>query len=196
MGKELDNFLELLKKTSGETHFDEMAKCLMNELCLVANDKSYRITEIEMYYYDEVNHPDDTAHKRPEQLENGTWYFNDFGLDITFGKKEYEIYGGILIRGIKSLDKPDCYINGPSKVLREIFSQISIKADGNGIFLRDVKQAEFEEETPVKGTRVNIPKEKIYKNKPYRYVVNVYETKHAYKDKTKIQKLSKEQRGF
>ena len=72
--------------------------------------KKLKIKEIEFYFKDD-NHPDPFVHGSEEQKTPGNWYFhkkgNSYkegsfkGLDITFGPKNNNSYGGILIRTLK-----------------------------------------------------------------------------------------------
>ena len=70
-----------------EERFDSHVHTLTNYLCLVVGNHPYRIVECEIYYYDKDKHPDPYVHKRKQQLTAGKWYFNDMGLDITFGRQ-------------------------------------------------------------------------------------------------------------
>ncbi|CAG8829109.1 35767_t:CDS:1, partial [Racocetra persica] len=75
--------------------------------------RTFTILEIEFYLRDEVNdHCDPFSHGHEHQLTCGEWYFHHVGrfgyrggsrkgIDITFGSKNRNIYGGILIRAIK-----------------------------------------------------------------------------------------------
>ena len=124
---------DLLKEitlTNSEETFRNFAEMFMNNYCLKVADKEYEFCEIEIYYNDKKNHNDPYVHSKEEQLNFGTWYFNGFGLDITIGNKEKNIHGGILIRGVKENGK---YFNGPSIVLREIFSNFGEITNEDGI---------------------------------------------------------------
>jgi len=86
---------------------------------LQTSTASYRIREIEFYYYDEKEHRDTTVYgymppsfkkdnKRVHilklrQCETFAWFVHYSGIDIVFGKKESP--GGILIRSIERVDK-------------------------------------------------------------------------------------------
>ncbi|MCK4654590.1 MAG: hypothetical protein KAU01_09090 [Candidatus Cloacimonetes bacterium] len=60
--------------------FDTVAEEILNKCILVINNKekeiSYRITEIEFYYYDECKHPDPYVHRDCRQRLNAQWYFH------------------------------------------------------------------------------------------------------------------------
>lgn len=178
-----------------EDKFTALTHYLMNYLCLVVAGQAYRITETEIYYFDENNHPDPYVHCASEQLHAGNWYFNGFGLDITFGDNEKKIYGGILIRGIMKLDIYPRYISGPSNVLKEVFSNIGniIFSDG-GIYLRELHEEvirEIEEE-PIRSSRIGLTKKNDdtgnYAEKKYRFIVGINYF-HKFKDKEKIVRL-------
>ncbi len=105
-----NDFIELMCNVKGQFNFkslgdrfDKIAHSIMNYLCLVIGKQQYKIVECEIYYYDKDNHPDPYVHKSPEQLQPCSWYFNGFGLDITFGDKNKNIYAGLLIRGIRPI---------------------------------------------------------------------------------------------
>lgn len=193
-------FKTLDEKFSALTHY------LMNYLYLFVADKSYRITELEVYYYDKKNHPDPYVHRSPEQLFVGNWYFNGSGLNITFGDYEKKIYGGILIRGIMKFGENKRYISGPSNVLKEIFTNIgNIMSGVRGICLRElndevIQAIEFE---PIQVVRIGLTKKKEdtknYAEKKYRYLVEL-NPQHKFKNKERVvrrlfeeKKISKEQ---
>lgn len=186
--------------------FSTLTHYLMNYLCIVVADQTYRITELEIYYHDKDNHPDPYVHCSTEQLFAGNWYFNGAGLDITFGNYEKKIYGGILIRGIMKFGTNPHYINGSSNVLKEIFSNIgNVMSGGGGICLRELNKEVIQEiETePIQTVRIGLTKKKEdtenYIEKKYRYLVEL-NLQHKFKDKEKVirqlltdNKISKEQ---
>lgn len=193
-------FKTLDDKFSALTHY------LMNYLCLVVAGQPYRITELEVYYHDKDNHPDPYVHKADEQLSAGNWYFNGAGIDITFGDREKEIYGGILIRGLMKFDETPRYFSGPSIVLKEIFSKIgNILTGDSSICLRElnpeiIKLIEME---PVQTERIGLTRKKEdtenFAEKKYRYLVEL-NLQHKFKDKEKVvrqlladNKITKEQ---
>lgn len=196
-------FKSLDDKFSTLTHY------LMNYLCLVVADKPYRITELEVYYHDKDNHPDPYVHCSPEQGFAGKWYFNGAGLDITFGDYKKDIYGGLLIRGIREIKKfgeKSRYIDGPSNVLKEIFSNIGNIVMGEGsICLRELNQEVIQaiEIEPIQAVRIGLAKKQEdtenYAEKKYRYLVDL-NLQHKFKDKEKVvqqlladHKITKEQ---
>ena len=186
--------------------FSALTYYLMNYLCLVVADQPYRITELEVYYFDKDMHPDPYVHCSSEQLFAGNWYFNGAGLDITFGDYEKKIYGGILIRGIMKFGENPRYISGPSNVLKEIFSNIgNILTGEGGICLRELNKEVIQtiETEPIQAVRIGLTKKKEdtenYAEKKYRYLVEI-NLQHKFKDKEKVvrqlfadNKISKEQ---
>ncbi|WP_321426682.1 hypothetical protein [uncultured Bacteroides sp.] len=102
-----DKLSEVKEAKDLQKYFEEVADILLNKGKLVINKTEYRLTEIEFYYRDENKHNDTFTHCDKEQLKNGTWYFHASGIDITFGKGENEIYGGILLRAITLASNTD-----------------------------------------------------------------------------------------
>lgn len=113
---------EIKNKKEPFNDFLEMANGLMNKSALVVNGNHYRLTTLEFYYFDEDNHADIYCHKHYMQKTSGQWYFHGSGLDITFGGTD--VYGGILIRGIRNLNGDKKYINGPLLCVEELFRNL------------------------------------------------------------------------
>ncbi len=111
-----------------ENSFDRIANELINNYALLVNNTEFRFTEIEFYYYSE-NHADNYTHEHNRNV--GEWRFHNQGLDLTFQSDE-KTDGGILIRGILSKSK---YVNGPRKVLGEIFQSFGRAFDKTTIVL-------------------------------------------------------------
>lgn len=109
--------------------FDILAHEILNNHTFRIRNSLYEITEIEFYIYDE-NHPDANSHATPMQKTILQMAFHTHGssfkegsykgVDISLGHKKR--FGGILIRGLKSL-KDKRMIDGPSKVVDEILLQ-------------------------------------------------------------------------
>lgn len=192
---------EFMNMVNGVTPFDKpkvkftaLTLHLMNYLCLTVADQQYRIIETEIYYFDADNHPDPYVHCAEEQLEAGNWYFNGAGLDITFGDDGKNIYGGILIRGIKKLGNVEepRYFSGPSNVLKEIFSNIgNIESSQTRICLQDMNHDNNTEEEmiPIQSFRIGLTKKETdtenYAEAKYRYIVDLC-LEHKFKDKEKV----------
>lgn len=197
----LSEFNDLSNTKLLSDKFNSLASHLLNNTCLVVSNNPYRIIELEIYYFDENNHPDPYVHKANEQLALGNWYFNGFGLDITFGNAENKIYGGILIRGIKSLGKTPKYISGPSNVLKEIFSRMgNVMSVNSGIYLTElipINQNESNKDSNqdenykgiIQSTRIGLPKKledtNNFAERQYRYLIDL-NIHHKFKDKEKV----------
>ena len=76
------------------------AEELMNKHIVRTDLHDFRLTEIEFYLYVPAVHEDVNTHCAPPQLQFGRWYYNGFGLDISFGNSPNRISGGVLIRGL------------------------------------------------------------------------------------------------
>jgi hypothetical protein len=181
---------EVRKPEELEGMFLELTSILMNECELSVGEVKYRIVECEVYYHEPNKHSDPYAHQVIEQLKVGNWYFNGFGLDLTFGNEKNKIYGGILLRAIKRLKDSKCY-NGPSLLLKEIFSKLgSIDSKETCIYISE-KTSDYEENSTWIATDkrigLTIKKEDIgnkYLNKEYRFIADLIENKNL-KNKTK-----------
>lgn len=172
--------------------FDTLAQLLMNDHGIKSGDNTYLITEIEFYFYSN-KHADPYTHCDDEQLTVCKWYFNGMGLDLTFGNMDKKIHGGILIRGIKkSGDKP-LYINGPSNVLKELFScyEDAFTA-GSGIHLIELPNENINDKSELyRAKRVGLPQRKDdanhFRDKKYRYISNL-NNDHKFKGKEEVVK--------
>lgn len=100
--------------------FDEIVNVLMNDLCIAAGTKKYRIIECEIYYDDGQIHQDPYLYGHEKQGKKLEWYFHYSGIDLTLGN-DAGIKGGILIRSILDL-KSNTVIGGPLKSLNEILN--------------------------------------------------------------------------
>ena len=121
------------KREDYQYDFDKIAKILLNQTELIANNCSYRIREIEFYYFSN-NHTDFYCHKNLRQLSNQRLYFHRFkdpekyirlkqkGIDITNGNGE-SIFGGILIRAIEN-NETNQIITGIGNLTNQIISDI------------------------------------------------------------------------
>ena len=108
--------------------FTEIAATLQHQLVVRTESKTFRITELEFYYHSR-NHPDPYVHKGAEQLKHLHWYFNQAtSLDLTFGDRDTNSFGGILLRGLQllSTDPTDevtpsyPYLMGPQLLTRAL----------------------------------------------------------------------------
>lgn len=118
-----------------QTAFDEIALILLSRIRISTPREHFYVREIEFYFYNEEIHPDPYSHKHKRQAEFGEWYFHRFntiesflksnrnGIDITFGNKEENCFGGILIRKIQNVNKKELIV-GINKVVRELIKNI------------------------------------------------------------------------
>lgn len=168
--------------------FDEIACYLTNYTALNVNLKPYRITELEIYYYHPVLHPDPYVHKHPLQLTNAQWYFHGSGLDITFGSYD-SIYAGVLIRGIKDLEQ-NRYIDGPLNVIAEIFKRVGDIETGRYFFNIIPYISKDKDKKPIKSLRILKKKEEDKDNfneKLYRYLAEI-NPDHKFREKSIVAK--------
>ena len=193
MANKLKNALENFSTAGFEDQqnpFDALAHLLMNNHGIMSGDYIYSITEIEFYFHSE-EHADPYTHCDDEQFTSCKWYFNGMGLDLTFGNKGKKIHGGILIRGIKkSGDKP-LYINGPSNVLKELFScyEDAFTA-GSGIHLIELPNENIVDKSELyRAKRVGLPHRKDdtnnFRDRKYRYIADLNKD-HKFKGKEEV----------
>lgn len=107
--------------------FARIAHQLLNGCRVVANGVPLRLIEVEAYYHG-PGHEDPFAHRDPVQLTAGRWYFHRTageyrggsfkGLDVAFGRRETNAFGGFLIRGVELPD--GTVIDGPSLTVDHI----------------------------------------------------------------------------
>lgn len=151
-----------------EQSFDRIAKELLIENALYINDKVFRFTEIEFYYYNKEFHPDKYTHEH--SLREGQWRFHNQGIDITFNSDDnLQIDGGILIRGVLLNNK---YINGPRKIITAFFEAFGNITDNTNFILkisekRDVEIIKTFRQLP---NKIEYP---IYHKKHYRYITDL-----------------------
>lgn len=149
-----------------EKSFDRIATEILNKKILFVNEIEFRLTEIEFYYYHEDSHKDNYTHEH--KRDYGEWRFHNQGLDITF-QSDNKSDGGILIRGIQVNTK---YVNGPRKIIREIFENFSKTTNENTILLSD----SAERNARILKTFRHLPnKHQVpeFHNKHYRYLTNL-----------------------
>lgn len=173
--------------------FTMIAQSLMHYHCILSGENVYRITELEFYYHEkEGNHNDPYTHCDDEQLTAGKWYFNGMGVDITFGNMERNVYGGILIRGIKKQGDVPVYISGPSNVLKELFSsQGDAFSIENKFRICELENAAAEESVSklIAATRVGLTRKtndsKNFFDCEYRYISDL-KKEHKFKNKEAV----------
>lgn len=149
-----------------EKSFDRIATEILNKKTLFVNEKSFRITEIEFYYFHEDFHKDNYTHEHKRDF--GEWRFHNQGLDITFQSNE-KSDGGILIRGIQVNNE---YVNGPRKIIRKIFEHFGKVSKENKILLSNSTKRNLK----ILKTFRHLPnkhQEPEFKNKQYRYLTDL-----------------------
>lgn len=102
MNKGLDrlkNMLSNIPEKDFDNYFRDIAEILMNQCYIQKGDTRYQIIEIEFYLFTQ-NHPDVITY--PRETPAGMWFFHQSGVDLTF-KSDRNVFGGILIRGLKNL---------------------------------------------------------------------------------------------
>jgi hypothetical protein len=113
---------EIFNKENPFDDFKRIASSLMNDNVLLVGENYYRFTSLEFYYFEKDSHADVYSHQHKNQMTSEQWYFHGSGLDITFGSKD--VYGGILIRGVKNLKGNNEFINGPILCVQELFKNL------------------------------------------------------------------------
>lgn len=116
------DFLKIENETAEE--FGEIANELMNNYAIQNHESIYRLIEIE-FYWTSRNHRDDSTYQRLHTVPgNGDWFFHYSGVDIALKNEELGGFGGILIRGIYSLNE-DKTFKGPMVCTMKLFSGTS-----------------------------------------------------------------------
>lgn len=130
-----DIITQQVRQSDLDKSFDEIAVGLLRQTKIVTPKDQYHLREIEIYFYDKENHPDPYTHKNKRQGEFGEWYFHRFtdiktflnsnrnGVDITFGNKATNLFGGILIRKIQNINTKELIV-GINKVARELIKNV------------------------------------------------------------------------
>lgn len=118
-----------------EKSFEAIAVRLLRHTRIVTPNDHFYLREIEFYFYDPVHHPDPYAHKNKRQAEMGEWYFHRYtriqsfmnsrrnGVDITFGNRAANRFGGILIRKIQSVETNEL-IAGINRSVKALIHQV------------------------------------------------------------------------
>ncbi len=108
-----------------EKEFENIAQELLNNYAIQNHDSIYRLTEIE-FYWTSPKHKDDSTYQRKHvDPKHGEWFFHYSGVDIALKNDEIDGYGGILIRGIYSLNEDKIY-KGPMVCSMKLFSGTSV----------------------------------------------------------------------
>jgi hypothetical protein len=143
-------------KSTAPGIFMQIADLLINRSQLITVGAIYRITDIEFYYKteSEMKHFDEYTHGDEIQKTFGNWYFNGYGLDLTIGDGINK--GGVLLRGIQNVIKPEEYFDGPSVVFKELIKNYSAFNENAFPRIDEIKEEYVYKELFV-GTRINLP---------------------------------------
>jgi len=185
----LENFSNE-KIENQQNPFDSLANLLMNNHRIKSGDSVYSITEIEFYFHSK-EHADPYTHCDDEQFTCCKWYFNGMGLDLTFGNKDKKIHGGILIRGIKKPEDKPVYIDGPSNVLKELFScyEDAFTAKSGICLIEFPNENNTDKSKLYRAKRVGLPLKKEdpsnFRDKKYRYIADLNK-EHKFKGKEEV----------
>lgn len=161
----IDNARDISKQ------FHTIANNLILNHELVVNDARFNFTEIE-FYYNSDNHKDEFTHDH--SMKAGRWRFHNSGFDITL--KGENGHGGILIRGVERVnkikdDEKDNFINGPRKVIFEIFKELNPVGDGDNFFGIVKKEIQDEDAPDLYWTyRQGLEKEADFQKADYRCI--------------------------
>ncbi|RHZ78522.1 hypothetical protein Glove_162g82 [Diversispora epigaea] len=122
--------------------FKELASFLiLNTRLHIPQNRIFTFVELEFYLKDEKNdHCDSYTHGHEQQLTAGEWYFHHVGkvgyrggsrkgVDITFGSRDRNIYGGILVRSIKDYWSNQI-VEGPCLVVETILDSCGYRENG------------------------------------------------------------------
>lgn len=185
---------ELAISKDTESLFKDIASHLINCFELQYNSgslKTYKFTEVEIYYFNANMHCDPYVHMHEKQHECGTFYHHGSGMDITFG--DCTSYGGILIRGIKD---NNTFYDGPLTLIKKIFIQEeNVTQRKLDEYLSLIRKEEPSCDTVYHSTRIGLTPHPLdfhyYKNdayifKRYRFITDLVPA-HQYKEKTKVQ---------
>lgn len=201
-----------IKKLISDEKFIDLAKYIMCENHIKANNNNYRIVEMELYICND-KHKDIFTHCHSRQKTMLNWYFHQMsekensykggtfkGLDISCGFDSG--YGGILIRSILN-EATNQVIEGPCNVVNELLKVtkfdtiISLVTSLNGdlsCIKHDILKLEgkhFDSEDIYVAPRIglslkgsNVEEKKKYLDRKYRYIIQ--------KDKVKKEKKKME----
>lgn len=177
-----------------EQWFESVCKILFYRTVFHIKDKRYKITEAELYLKtdDKNDHPDVFTHGRDEQGKPGLFYFHKQGrggIDITFGNESR--YGGILLRGMQSLNDGS-YIDGPLLLYRKIIKilggkevvpnlNIDVFNAQDDLWLEEISGQEQDiYKAPRRGLSLlkDVEARLPYIAKPYRYLAAPVKTKN------------------
>ncbi|RPD43750.1 hypothetical protein DNI29_23100 [Hymenobacter sediminis] len=167
----------------------EIAATLQQRLVIRTETCAYQITELEFYYHSRL-HPDPYVHRGTEQLQPLQWYFNQAtSLDLTFGNRETNSYGGILLRGLQRISsavEEPVHATHPYHIGPQVLTRALIASWGSAMSQHTSRL--YIEETPAPGmaTSATWRTERVglvyrpeqedeaqpYLHRPYRFIVD------------------------
>lgn len=113
---------DLPQRKNAFDKFNALAAYLFGNCCLkvLPENREFYFTELE-FYYESPEHPDKFRHDSCLQGGRGEIYWHKSGIDITIGDGEKNIFGGVLVRGIKERKQDGSweYKTGPRKLVSE-----------------------------------------------------------------------------
>ncbi len=170
----MNKFLVNTSDVQGE--FDRLASLILFGCVIKTGAFSYRIVEIEFYFYCK-EHPDGFTHSH--EMAPGCWRVHRSGLDITLCGLRQEAYGGILIRSVRDMHSKN-FINGPVKVFYELMNH-NFAVEDPGVPLQLMtsdKLFRVEPFEPLKTHRIGIfkpqkqtPLDNAFIDHEYRYII-------------------------
>lgn len=180
-------------------NFDVLADIILNHTVLVANQTTFRLCEIEMYYCG-TEHNDKYVHCSMEQSMNGRFYFHKYGtgtyksgtykgLDITLSPNS-QTYFGVLIRSIYNQNTGQ-FIEGPCRCVNELLSHFDCTEVSQFVKDKEVPlkiydttygfhltHTQLPEETIYHGPRIGLSdKYPDYRDRHYRYATMIHQLK-------------------
>lgn len=124
----MENIEDLLSREITEENylvvFKEIADCLIHDNCIVCGKRTFRLAELEFYYYDKrcLNNEWNRKTYPRTKKEAGKLFFHYSGVDICFPSDfSNGRFGGILIRSLYD-ESTKQYICGPLLCANEMLN--------------------------------------------------------------------------
>lgn len=148
-------------------------KDLMKYYEILANDNAYRLLEVELYYHDRKNHPDQSVFERETKAQQ--FFFHAFGVDICFEtNKDKTCFGGVLIRAMRNAAGE--LFCGPISCHDEILSNIKFD-QGKSLLSLSLEKANMPQNIDIEETVRIKGKKDDFDDKKYRYVSKEFQQK-------------------
>jgi hypothetical protein len=160
-------------KNANEAEFKIIAEKLLNHYAIKTHESTYRITNVEFYWYSDA-HPDKSVYNRKHvDPKSGEWFFHYSGVDISLRNEDGN--GGILIRSIYDVEttKQRKKYDGPQVCAMRLFS--GTNAFGDTIQTKLVEH-EFMKLEIKEGERKGLgdnAKENDFHKRQYRFFINI-----------------------